>query len=313
MAGRSEPGFYDDTAAISFDFHHSMLDDRERTEMFLKAVLATVRPGDIVVDIGCGTGVLSLFAALAGASAVYAVEREPIIHVAKSIAGVNGLTDRVTFIEGSSTDVELPMRADVLISETIGNMAFDEGILAWVGDAWDRLLVPDARLVPRRLATMAALVHAPRTYAEIDRWRRPLLTMDFAPLWEIAVNNMHWVELNVVALMTEPSPIFSVDLGPEPPLELSSHDQLIATRDGTVHGIGAWFEAELADGITLDNAPPKVGSWQQGFLPLARPIEVRAGEAIEIDVVVSGGGSDWRWRVGSQAEYQSNAAGRLRR
>lgn len=313
MAVGSASGFYDDSAAGSFDFHHSMLDDRERTEAFLKAILATVRAGDVVLDIGCGTGILSLFAVLAGARTVYAIEREPIIHVAESIARVNGVTDHITFIEASSTDVELPERADVLISETIGNIAFDEGILTWVADARDRLLVPAARIVPSRLTTMAALVHAPRTYSEIDRWRRPLLTLDFAPLWDIAVNNIHWVELNLVALMTEPRPIFTPDLAKAPPQELSWQGELITTKDGIIHGIGAWFEAELADGITLDNAPPKVSSWQQGFLPFCRPIETHVGDAVEIDIRVSGGGSDWRWRVGGEAEYQSNAAGRLAR
>jgi protein arginine N-methyltransferase 1 len=311
MMDGSAAGSYDGTAASSFDYHHSMLEDRERTEAFLKAILSVVRPDDVVLDIGCGTGVLSLFAALAGARVVYAVEQEPVIHVAESIAAANGLSDRITFLEGSSRDLDLPEKADVLISETIGNVAFDEGILTWVSDAVDRLLVPDARIVPRTLRLVVALVEAPRTYAEMDRWTKPLMTFDFGPLWEVGVNNMHWVELSPVALLTEPLPIFTVDLAGGAPMELAAIDRLVAARNGTVHGIGAWFEANLADGISLSNAPPKAESWQQGLLPLASPIEVAAGQAVDLEVGVLRGGKEWRWRVGPGAEFQSSARGRL--
>ncbi|MGI9584075.1 MAG: 50S ribosomal protein L11 methyltransferase, partial [Acidimicrobiia bacterium] len=111
---------YDDSAISSFDFHHSMLADSARTQSFLKAILSTVKPGDVVVDIGAGTGVLSMFAVMAGARMVYAIEREPIIGVAMEVAEANGLSDRIRFIHGSSDEVVLPEKADVVVSETIG-------------------------------------------------------------------------------------------------------------------------------------------------------------------------------------------------
>ena len=101
---------YDGLAISSFDFHHSMLADELRTTSFLSAIKSSVKPGDVVVDIGTGTGVLSVFAAKAGASRVYAIEREPIIEVARDIASRNGLSDIITFIEGSSLDIEVPER-----------------------------------------------------------------------------------------------------------------------------------------------------------------------------------------------------------
>ena len=107
-----------------FDFHHSMLVDEVRTSSFLRAILTTVKAG-----IGSGTGVLSLFAVMAGASRVYSIEREQIIEIAREIASQNGVSDSIVFIEGSPLEVEIPERADVLITETIGNVGFDEGII----------------------------------------------------------------------------------------------------------------------------------------------------------------------------------------
>lgn len=165
-------GGYDGSAVDAFDFHHSMLADEVRTSSFLRAILATVERGDVVVDIGSGTGVLSLFAAMAGASRVYSIEREPIIEIAREIASRNGFSESIVFVEGSSPNVEIPERVDVLITETIGNMGFDEGISTWVADAKERFLKPDATIVPRQVDAVASLVSVPRDYAIIEKGGR---------------------------------------------------------------------------------------------------------------------------------------------
>ena len=112
-----------------------MLEDRERTGGFLGAILNAVKPGDIVLDVGCGTGVLSYFACIAGARRVYAVEQGPIIELAKDICQHNGFQDQVIFCNDWSTNVDLPEQVDIIITETIGNLGFEEGILGWVIDA----------------------------------------------------------------------------------------------------------------------------------------------------------------------------------
>ena len=99
---------YDRTHADILGYHNSMLADRVRTESYLKAILQLVQRGDVVVDIGCGTGILTIFACLAGARHVYAIEQGPIIQVAKDLCQRNGYGDRVTFIQDWSTNVTLP-------------------------------------------------------------------------------------------------------------------------------------------------------------------------------------------------------------
>jgi protein arginine N-methyltransferase 1 len=302
---------YDGFAADTFDFHHSMLADEVRTSSFLRAILATVKRGDVVVDIGSGTGVLSLFAAMAGASRVYSIEREPIIEIAHEIASRNGFSESIVFIEGSSPDVEIPERADVLITETIGNVGFDEGISTWVADAKERFLKTNAAIVPQQVEAVASLVSVPRDYATIERWSQPLLTLDFAPLSRIVLNNVLWTDLSPAAITTPPAVVFGTDFS-KAPESLSGGARVGALKDAVVHGIGLWFRSSLTAGISITNAPPNaVPSWEQGFLPLDEPVEVHAGERVWFEVSSSGTGAEWTWQVGS-GKTRSTGDGRLR-
>ena len=126
--------------------HIRMLNDRSRTDSYQKAIRETVTAEDIVVDIGTGTGVLAATAAMAGAKHVYAVEAGSMGRLAQQIFDMNGLSDRITLIEGKSTQIELPEKADVMVSEIIGNDPLGENVIQTTEDAVKRLLNPGARL-----------------------------------------------------------------------------------------------------------------------------------------------------------------------
>ena len=91
-----------------FEVHRSMIRDRVRTEAFRRAIDAVVRPGDIVLDVGAGSGILSVFAARAGAARVYAVEQTSIAVLAQELAAANGVADIVRVIQGDVMDIEPP-------------------------------------------------------------------------------------------------------------------------------------------------------------------------------------------------------------
>jgi protein arginine N-methyltransferase 1 len=297
---------FDRSAVDTFDFHHSMLTDDVRTSSFLRAIVETVRPGDVVVDIGSGTGVLSLFAAMAGASHVYSIERDPVIDVAREIAEGNGLSEKITFIVGSSPEVEIPEPADVLVTETIGNVGFDEGIVVWVDDAKSRFLKPGAQIVPRRVDAIASLVSVPRDFRTIEALAEPLHSLDFAPLARIARNNPLWIDLSPAAIVTKPSFVFGTDFsGRSGFLEGSVRGEVL--KDARVHGIGLWFESELTQTVSITNAPPNaVPSWEQGFLPLDQPVNVAAGEFITFEISASRSGAEWMWQVGSGRTHRTS-------
>lgn len=141
--------------------HISMLNDTTRTESFLRAIRASVRPDDIVVDIGTGTGVLAIAAAQAGAAHVYAIERSSIAEVAQAGFEANGYADRITLIRGYSTHVSLPQPATLVVAEVIGDDLFDEHILAILADARRRLTTPHARFLPESLTPLLVPLRLP--------------------------------------------------------------------------------------------------------------------------------------------------------
>jgi SAM-dependent methyltransferase len=118
-----------------------------------------VRPGDIVLDVGAGSGILSVFAARAGAARVYAVERTPAAVLAQELAAANGAAEIIQVIHGDITDVELPERVDVIVSEWLGGFGIDEGMLVPVIAARDRWLKPGGVVIPGLVMAWAALVH----------------------------------------------------------------------------------------------------------------------------------------------------------
>ena len=79
-------------------FHRMLIADRVRSDAYQRAIRALVREGDVVLDIGTGSGLLAMFACQAGASRVYAVERTSIASVARELARANGFADRIEVI-----------------------------------------------------------------------------------------------------------------------------------------------------------------------------------------------------------------------
>src|SRR5437867_8406546 len=113
--------------SLVVDEHRQFLCDRARLQVFERAVAAAVRPGDVVIDLGAGTGILGMFACRAGASRVYAIEAGGMIEVARALAQANGFGDRILFLRAHSSDVTLPEQADVLVADLVGRMGFEAG------------------------------------------------------------------------------------------------------------------------------------------------------------------------------------------
>ena len=148
-----------DPMYAEIEVHRSMICDRIRTEAFRRAIETVVHPGDVVLDVGAGTGILSMFAARAGAARVYAVERTTVAVLAQELAAANGFGQIIEVIHGDVLDVELPEPVDVIVSEWLGGFGIDEGMLAPVIAARDRWLKPNGAMIPQSVTAWAGLVH----------------------------------------------------------------------------------------------------------------------------------------------------------
>ena len=133
------------------DIHREMIEDRIRTDGYRDAILNNrhLFENKVVLDVGCGTGILSLFAAQAGAAQVYAVDSSAMLDVARTIIGDNGMSDKITCIQGKVEEIELPVeQVDIIISEWMGYCLLYESMLDSVLFARDKWLVKGGYMFP---------------------------------------------------------------------------------------------------------------------------------------------------------------------
>ena len=144
-----------------FYIHEEMLKDQVRTNAYRDAIEGNPEAfkDKIVLDIGAGTGILSIFAARAGAKHVYAIENAEIAFFAREIIKNNGLSDKITVIKGKMEEITLPVdKVDIIISEWMGYFLLYESMLDSVLWARDKYLAPDGKMFPdRAIIYMAAM------------------------------------------------------------------------------------------------------------------------------------------------------------
>jgi len=265
-----------------FDDHHAMLADAVRMDAWASAIERTVRPGDRVVDLGAGTGILGMLALRAGAAHVDVIEKTDSIELAKRIAAHNGLADRMTFHHASSVDVELEQRADVLVSETLGSFGVEENTLQFTRDARERLLRPDGRMLPQGLRLWLAPVDLPAARERLRFWQ-DVRGLDFGPAADEELGRMAPHDVRAEHLTAAPQVFAEVDLRAHTADTLESTLRFGILRPGTLHGVAGWFQVVVCPGVVLStapNAPPT--HWRQAVFPLREAVPVVAGDVFEV-------------------------------
>lgn len=285
----------------SLHFYGQMIADVPRMEAYAGALRATVRPDSVVMDLGCGAGVFAVLACKLGARRVYAVEPENVIGLAREIAAANGCADRIEFFDKLSTEITLPEPATIIISDLRGVLPWFEQHIPSIIDARSRLLARGGVLIPRRDILWAALVEAPAQYADlVGPWKDNKFGLDLSAGTRLITNNWRKTHIEPEQFLAQPVCWTGIDY-----YEVESHDiharvSWQAARNGTVHGVAAWFDSELVDGIRLSNHPAASKMiYGVGLFPFTRPVEVKEGERIELrlaaDLVQDG--YIWRWET----------------
>jgi len=278
-------GSLTESAGVGFgdpEVHCRMLADRTRTNAYIQALQTLVVPGEVVLDLGTGSGVLAAAAARAGARKVYAVEQGPAAEWAERVMRSNKLDSQVEVIRGWSESLSLPEPVDVVVSETLGNQPFEEGILASLADAGRRLTRPGARFIPSAIELLAFLVQTPDSVQEdygldlscLSEWseqagqRRGLAEPQQVRDWTFLAQE--------VALARVQSPWDGVWEG-ETSLQID--------QEGRVDAVVMAFRAELSPENTISTCPFEASRdchWSNPVYWLAHPIEVRPGQILRL-------------------------------
>jgi protein arginine N-methyltransferase 1 len=279
----------------------SLLLDKVRCDAYREAIHRTVKPGDTVLDLGAGTGLLSFFALQAGARHVYAIEMSRIADAAAELIEANGFRDRITLIRKNSKNVRLPERCDVLITETLSAFCFDtENIVEFVADARERFLKPGARIIPKSADTFlmpfsseafGAGCFPPRYYG-LDF--KPFTKRLFKPCGLVRASGQPFVALS------QPLPFYHLDFREDRKNPGKTFAPFRITADGRLDGFLGWFEACLCEGVTLSNSPYlPLTHWWQLYLPVLEQPHYGAGQTIllYLDPHIVAGEAQWSYAV----------------
>lgn len=279
--------------------HRLLISDTYSQSRYRQVLQKRVKEGDRVLDLGTGLGTHALFACFAGASRVYAVEKDEIIELAKDIARANGFADRIVFIRGRSSQVQLPEKVDVIVT----HLGFD-GTLRSLIDAKERFLKEDGLLIPSALELFCVPLEWPAIYDEVvEFWDREHYGLNFSALRRMAVNETHWRDFTSNQFLAEPVRVARMDLLEAREARTGGEATFEARRQGILHGVGAWYTLWLDEDTPLSTAPPLVipsPLWGQSFFPIERPVEIQRGDRIAVGLktfAFTAAGTVWKWEV----------------
>ena len=291
-----------------------LLADAVRNRAFKLALDSTVPPSGQVLDLGCGTGYLSLLAVAAGAAKVIAVEAEPgLAHLAERVLRANGAAKKVQVVAAASHDIALKGSgtADVVVSETLGNHAFEEHLIENLMDA-RRFLKPGGTMIPRAVTVWACPVVAPRLRESVDTWDTGD-DFDLTAARRVGLNNLFvrsagpgdLLEGGEIAL--DQATFIRNDGRPgDEASQRKATARWTLAKATTIHGFMLWWTAELAPGVVLSTAPSAPEThWEQVFLPLMEPLAGGRKDEIILHYF-----SDTRWSTGCRVTW-SGSVGRL--
>jgi len=284
------------------DFHELLLGDRIRMRAFRAAIDEVVRPGMTVLDLGTGTGILAEWALINGAARVYGLEcNRDLLAATVERLGAAGYGASFTPIEGMSLDVALPEAVDVIVSETLGNLADNEGMVEILDDARRRFLAPGGLMIPSRVESYLVPVAAERAHTLVSTCS--VADVD-AGDWLARVKKhggRSQFDLYYDAVLPRSSHLATArvarryDLGRANDATYSENLTWTVHDAGLLTGFKGYFIATLSATVALDISGDDPGSgardtrtssdsWKHCYLPIATPVFVCRDDRIQLQL-----------------------------
>lgn len=276
-----DPEYFDSYATLHI--HHKMLSDDNRTLAYQRAVekLKPYVQGKIVLDVGCGSGILSMFCAIAGAAHVYAVDASKIIDIAaRKVVEANHFEDRITLIKGKIEDLVLPVtEVDCIISEWMGTLMVAESMVDSVLLARQKYLKPGGLMMPHTAKEFLAPLCMDEYYDDKIAFWTNVYGVDMSCLTDLAKEHFfnqpeYLRDLTPGDIMTDsPQCVWDLDMATATSADLESHTgefSMVLNKTGNMHGFGAWFDVyftdpnyKTPDGYPLDHTPYRAENYKK--------------------------------------------------
>ncbi|VAI17612.1 probable protein arginine N-methyltransferase 1 [Triticum dicoccoides] len=279
-----------------FGIHEEMLKDVVRTRSYQNVITQNnfLFKDKIVLDVGAGTGILSLFCAKAGAKHVYAIECSQMADMAKEIVKTNGFSEVITVIKGKVEEIELPVpKVDVIISEWMGYFLLFENMLDTVLFARDKWLADDGVVLPDKASLhLTAIEDAEYKEDKIEFWNN-VYGFDMSCIKKQAMMEPLVDTVDQNQIVTNCQLLKTMDIS-----KMSSGDasftvpfKLVAERNDFIHALVAYFNVSFTKCHKLmgfSTGPrSKSTHWKQTVLYLEDVVTICEGETLSGSMTVA--------------------------
>ncbi|KAJ6742767.1 PROTEIN ARGININE N-METHYLTRANSFERASE 1.2-RELATED [Salix viminalis] len=279
-----------------FGIHEEMLKDVVRTKTYQNVIFQNkfLFKDKIVLDVGAGTGILSLFCAKAGAAHVYAVECSHIANMAKEIVESNGYSNVITVLKGKIEDIELPVaKVDIIISEWMGYFLLFENMLNSVLYTRDKWLANDGIVLPDKASLyLTAIEDAEYKEDKIEFWNN-VYGFDMTCIKKQAMGEPLVDTVDQNQIVTNCQMLKTMDIS-----KMASGDtsftvpfKLVAERDDYIHALVAYFDVSFTKCHKLmgfSTGPrSRATHWKQTVLYLEDVLTICQGEALTGSMTVA--------------------------
>ncbi|HYC03891.1 MAG TPA: tetratricopeptide repeat protein [Azospirillaceae bacterium] len=269
-------------------WHIPMINDHERNDAYEAALLRAVKPGDVVLEVGTGSGLVAMMAARAGAAKVVTCEmHQPLVEVARETIALNGYADRISVVAKKSTELvvgqDLPEKADVFVSELINVGMLAPDMLAILQHARRNLVKPGAKIIPAAATVYGQLIQA-------DELRRmsPVRTVsgfDMSRFDQFRTPGYQVIDLagDPHRMLSEPFAAWKFDF--RQPMADSELKTLTinAAETGTVHGVAFWFDLHMDEEVTYSSkSAARTNHWKQAVYFFAHDLKVTKGQPVMV-------------------------------
>ncbi|XP_060648919.1 protein arginine N-methyltransferase 1 [Drosophila nasuta] len=270
-----------------FGIHHEMLSDTVRTSSYRKALLDNAKylSGKSVLDVGCGTGILSIFASQAGAANVVGIDNSEIVYTAMDIVRKNNVKN-VKLVKGMLEDTELPeAKYDVIISEWMGYFLLYEAMLDSIIYARERHLKPNGTILPNRCTLHLLAINEELHAQHVEFWSN-VYDVDMSDLRKRSIEEPLMEVVNPDHILTESEQIANFDMMtadlnyPNFTYEFS----LKCTKSGKLGAFVGYFDTlfELENKVEFSTSPRHTPThWKQTVFFIDQPQNVKEGDVIK--------------------------------